>query len=74
MVATYFGDLSREHFNNGRTPKLHLLKVEIPIALKKYHQLGLFAEDSIEREHHLWKRCNILFQNVKSTVKKKMQF
>ena len=39
------------NFDEDSTPKLHLLEVYVPMALRLHKCLRLFAEEPMEREH-----------------------
>ena len=69
MVAMYFGQIYRSHFNRKGTPKLHVLEVHAVEDLRRHKRLGLFDESQVEREHHTNKVYCLLFRNMKSWFK-----
>jgi hypothetical protein len=70
IVAKHFGKIYREYFEKGATPKVHILEIHLPMMLRRHKRLGIFGEDPIEREHHIWKRFNVMLQNVKNLERK----
>ena len=60
------------NFDEDSTPKLHLLEVYVPMALRLHKRLRLFAEEPMERELHNNKLEHFVLevQNFDSAPKK----
>lgn len=69
-VAEYFGQIYRSYLGKNATPKLHILEAHVCNSLRDYKRLGIFAEDPVEREHHLNKIFSNLFKNMNNWAKK----
>ena len=68
-AATKTGDIWREmHPGDPITPKLHVLEKHAADQLDNLFCLGIFSEDSIEKEHHIDSILNDVFSNVGSYV------
>lgn len=65
LVAECFGQMYRRYLGQA-TPKVHMLEVHVPAELQKHKRLGVFGEDTIEREHHLCHVFGNLLKNVKT--------
>ena len=66
-AATTTGRLWREMFpGDPITPKLHVLEKHAADQLDLLSCLGIFSEDSIEKEHHIDRVLNEVFGNVGS--------
>jgi hypothetical protein len=51
--AEYLGEIWRHYFQTNGPPKLHLLEVHSVDDMMRFHRLGIFGEDPVERLHHI---------------------
>jgi len=65
LATEHFGKKYRQYLNKSATPKVHLLESHVPRELSMHKRLGIFAEDPIERLHHITKVSHRRYANVK---------
>jgi hypothetical protein len=65
-ICTYFGDIWRAFMAGKRTPKFHALETHLPIFFRQWRNTGDYAEDPIERYHHIMKCWQRVYANIAS--------